>query len=835
MPLTDRKAGTIMQVALPDIGKVAIIPEYFPTVMQAFIFRNWEMVSKEKIAQVLGTTTENVVKEAERMGLGPQGDTDIWAEKGYITIIRANWHILPYEQLTELLGWSDEKLAYILKEEDFLDIKLGMEKPKCDKVLYRELTKEEIEKTKLVADAVKAIEIPGGAKKPFDFWSEQEEKLPLGEPLENQIVLDGNWIIENATGDEIVARMATRFKNDVKTAWDIDLKGNSRKIVLSYAENEKEEYHKIIIGKDKIEICAGASAGILRAFYRLLDWMSEAKGPYLTEGEYERKPRFGARYIYSFCALYEGALDVDSSTYCPDSLLEKYAKVGVSGIWIQAVLYRVTEFPFDKKMSDGWQMRQENLRNFVNRAKEFGIKIYLYINEPRTMPISFFDKYPEMKGAVVGKYASMCFSSEKARNYLSGAVESLCRAVPGIGGFFTITMSENFTHCKSRERDIECPHCKDKDPWELAAQANRLIAEGAHRADPNVLVIAWDWAWSKERGFNDGDQAKCMQALPKSVAVMSKRETEIPFVRGGVNGSVSDYAISVEGLSPISCERWKMAKDAGLETVVKLQINNSWECSTVPYLPVYGMLTKQMDSLIEIEMNHLMLGWTLGGYPSPSIKLISEAFFEENGKAPDYDKSFRIIYGDNAEKVKKATDIFCDAFRQFPFHVDVLYFGPQNAGVSNPLYSQPTGYEATMTCYAYDDLEKWSAIYPVDVFENQFKLVSDKWEEGLRVLGDGKSEINDMSYVGYSLFKSSYNQIRFIRLRSEYEKNKADDIKTELKNIVKSEKEIAQKIYEIMCRRPSVGFEAANHYYFNRQMIMEKIINCDYLLDLYAL
>ena len=96
--------------------------------------------------------------------------------------------------------------------------------------------------------------------------------------------------------------------------------------------------------------------------------MSESKGPYLTEGEFERNPRFGARYIYSFCALYDGALDVDRATYCPDSLLEKYAEAGVNGIWLQAVLYRVTEFPFDKKMSDGWEERQKNLRNFVNRA-----------------------------------------------------------------------------------------------------------------------------------------------------------------------------------------------------------------------------------------------------------------------------------------------------------------------------------------------------------------------------------------------------------------------------------------------------------------------------------
>ena len=30
-----------------------------------------------------------------------------------------------------------------------------------------------------------------------------------------------------------------------------------------------------------------------------------------------------------------------------------------------------------------------------------------------------------------------------------------------------------------------------------------------------------------------------------------------------------------------------------------------------------------------------------------------------------------------------------------------------------------------------------------------------------------------------------------------------------------------------------VGFEAANHYYFNSQMLLEKVINCDSLLEIY--
>jgi len=824
-----------MQTKLPDIKNKAVSFKHFPTTMQAFIFRNWEIVNKERIAKVLKTDVKKVEDEAFRMGLKEQKNTEVWAENGYITIIRANWHLLPYEQLLELLDWSYDKLSRVLKEEDFLDIKLGNFKPQCEPLVFRELTEDEIEKTKQIKMALDSLTEPEGAKEPFDFWSGKESFSPdVKERKENIIALDNTWYIKDETNDETVNIMAKDFSDRLDRVWGINLLGNDKQIILSFCENEAEEYHKITISSDLIEICAGAPAGVLRALYRLEDLMAEEGGAYLRAGEHERKPRFGARYIYSFCALYEGAFDVDSSVYCPDSLLYEYSKTGVNGIWLQAVLYRLTEFPFDASVSEGWEKRQENLKSFIERARRYGIKIYLYINEPRTMPKTFFENYPEMKGAECGKYACMCLSSDKTQEYLRGAVERLCRAVPELGGFFTITMSENLTHCKSRYVDKKCTRCENVKPWELAVLANRLVKEGAHKVNPDIKVIAWDWAWEDSMGFEEGDLERAIKALPESVALMCKREREIPFVRGGITQKVEDYSLSVDGISEISRKNWKIAKESGHETVAKLQVNNTWECSTVPYLPVYGKLIDMMNGLIDAEVNHIMMSWTLGGYPSPNIKLISESFFEESGTDKiDYDKALRIMYGKNAGNVKEATNCFCEAFNEFPSEVAVLYVGPQNGGVSNLLYPEPTGYKATMTCYAYDDLEGWRSTYPLDVFENQFKLVSDKWEEGLKLLGDDIGELNDMAYISYSLFRSSYNQIRFVRLRDAYKTEKTSEIRNEILEIIKDEKEIAKKVYKIMCLRPSVGFEAANHYYYNTNMIKEKIINCDYLSSLY--
>ena len=105
---------------------------HFPSRLHAFIWRNWPVVEARRLAEVLGTSTENVRSVAESLGLPPQGPIlPQWHDRGYITVLRRNWHLLPYDQMLTLLGMSADDLAYSLREDDFLFIKLGSLKPKC--------------------------------------------------------------------------------------------------------------------------------------------------------------------------------------------------------------------------------------------------------------------------------------------------------------------------------------------------------------------------------------------------------------------------------------------------------------------------------------------------------------------------------------------------------------------------------------------------------------------------------------------------------------------------------------------------------------------------------
>jgi hypothetical protein len=58
-------------------------------------------------------------------------------------VIRQNWHLLPENQIIEVLGWTEDKYRFTLKEDDFLDIKLGLPKPRCSQLLFSAPTAEQ--------------------------------------------------------------------------------------------------------------------------------------------------------------------------------------------------------------------------------------------------------------------------------------------------------------------------------------------------------------------------------------------------------------------------------------------------------------------------------------------------------------------------------------------------------------------------------------------------------------------------------------------------------------------------------------------------------------------
>ncbi len=688
---------------------------HFPTRFHATVFRLWETVPASQIAYALELDEREILQAASDMGLPKQKNMEKWAMRGYITTIRNAWHLLPYDRLLRLLDWSEDQLATILKEDDFLDVKLGWFKPYCEPVKPEALNdsqKAQLDRIKVTVSAQFATWFDGAC--PFEFFSQAQTDIQLPKPTDD------------------------------------------------------------------------------------------------------------LRLIYSYCGLYANALEEDTAISYPDALLRMYREAGVNAIWVPAVLYQMVPFPFDESYSTGWEQRQERLQALIKRADAYGIKVYLYLNEPRCMPLSFFEKYPELLGSTRTFYGALCSSDPRVLQYLRYAIRTLCESVTGLGGFFTITCSENLTHCKSVGDMEPCSKCKDTPISRLVSDVIRTISEESRAVDPSLRTIAWTWAW--DHFMSEEEMRDCIDRIPREVILQSNSEAKKKYVIGGVEDTISDYSISIPGPSELSKGIWKYAKEKGHQVSAKVQINNSWECSTLPFLPVFDLIREHMIGLRNEGVRHLMLSWTLGGYPSISLKIASTCL--QDPSIETYRALLKETYGDYAPAIERAASIFSEAFREFPFQIQTLYHGPHNPGPSNLLWLHPSGFKATMTCYCYDDIDQWRTIYPRDVFTNQYDKLSKKWAQGLADLEPlpDDCDFKQMAMAGYAIFRSCYLQCKFIMERN-------GEHRELLRSIVKEEREMAMLLYGLMQQNALLGYEAANHYYYNKGMLVEKVLNCDQILS----
>ena len=354
------------------------IPEpHFPSRLYQFVWRNWELANLDRMALVARTGPDVLARLGASMGLPPKPRlTSGQLRRIYITVIRQNWHLLPLEQITELLGWTREKMAFTLKEDDFLDVKLGP-KPACDSVTYAAPN---------AAEKRRAAEI--------------------------------RKLLQATLGPELTA--------------------------------------------------AGEPA------FEFVARLSRLDGPPAVA---RKGAALDPRYLYSFFALYGDPLIEPEIDPFPDGYLDKLARVGINGVWMQCVLNTMAPSRQFPEFGQGSPQRLANLNRLVARAARFGMKVYLYINEPRAMPPAFFARHPEIKGAESGGLYAMCTTPPPVREWISDSLAHVFGAVPDLGGVFSITMSENMTNCYSHFNAGTCPRCSKRRDWQVVGEVVEAIPD----------------------------------------------------------------------------------------------------------------------------------------------------------------------------------------------------------------------------------------------------------------------------------------------------------------------------------------------------------------------
>ncbi|MDB6056384.1 MAG: hypothetical protein JWO95_228, partial [Verrucomicrobiales bacterium] len=593
--------------------------DYFPSRLHAFVFRNWDIVPTERIAKVLGTDVRMVGKVAKSLGLQKAEDVSAEMQRRNVEIIiRRNWPLVPREQIETLLGYSAKELDEFLGKEIFLRALLAGPPPGLIPLKYEEPTPEISQRVKWFNKHVKQhlAAVASTPTEPRMFFTNElcrahdpADFVRSAKPKKGDADLRGGWRLIIDEGSPVTKVAATDFidyckfvhhaKLTLVTGMSVEPKHGDITVARDQTIKLPGQYI-LDVGADGIAIRAADERAMGRALIELERRMGERGGPFLSECHDTMTPSFTPRYVSSYFSLLTDVLGQDVVDPFPDEYLNRIAHQDADGIWIYTLLADLVPSPVFDGMGAGSEQRLRHLREIVRRAERHGLKVYLYFNEPRAQFLPFFDKYPQVKGQPEGDTAALCTSTELVQQHLRGSCKKLFEEVPGLGGIFVITASENLCNCYSHAHGgvTACPRCSKRSPSDVIAESIRCMAEGVRAAAPDAQVIVWDWSWHSL--FGEAVPGEIIKRLPHGVGLMADFERGTRIVRGGVAMNVEEYSISTIGPSPRAKLRAQQAAENGLKFFAKIQLSTTWECGTVPFIPVPNLIARKAIAMRDI-------------------------------------------------------------------------------------------------------------------------------------------------------------------------------------------------------------------------------------------
>jgi hypothetical protein len=226
---------------------------------------------------------------------------------------------------------------------------------------------------------------------------------------------------------------------------------------------------------------------------------------------------------------YQDEISVSLDTYTED-YLKRLADEGFTAIWLRAVLREVAKNEAIMEYGGNAHRSQQTLNKLTERCSQYGIKVYLYFNEPLAHPQNdvFWDYNPDLKGATgsspMDKWPetrALCSSHPRVIDFLINGMKNLFSNCQGLGGVFLITRSEHHTHCYSHTDNPDCSLCGARNLTDVLADVINAIERGIHAVSPEAEVIAWNWSWPLDK------EAEIISKLNENVIVMAD------FERGG--------------------------------------------------------------------------------------------------------------------------------------------------------------------------------------------------------------------------------------------------------------------------------------------------------------
>jgi hypothetical protein len=832
--------------------------EYFPSVLHAVIFRNWDIVPVDRLARVLATDKRTLLKAAKSMGLGaPENISAEMQRRNVELIIRRNWPLVPRSQIEELLGFSSAELDEFLGKEIFLRALLASPPPGLTVLHYQDPMPAIASRVKWFREHVtRHLKAVTDTKvEPRMFFTnelcrahEPADYVPGTTPKGSDADLRKGWtVILPANASQFLSEAARDFGDYCESiqrtrALRVRSVGESAESTKSVTLNIDQTLtnvseFRLQVEAEQVKISGHDEAALRRGLLELERRMGERGGPFVASCSETMRPSFTPRYVSSYFSLLTDVLGQDVVDPFPEGYLNRIAHQDADGIWIYTLLQDLVPSPVFEGMGIGSEGRLQRLREIVRRGERQGLKVYLYLNEPRAQFVPFFGKYPEVKGQPEGNTAALCTSTELVQKHLRGSCETLFREVPGLGGVFLITASENLCNCYSHAYGgkTACPRCAQRTPAEVISESIRCMAEGVWAAAPEARVIVWDWSWHSL--FGEAIPGEIIKRLPKGVSLMADFERGTGIVRGGIPMNVEEYSISVVGPSPRAKLRTAQAAENGLPFLAKIQLSTTWECGTVPFIPVPNLLARKANAMRDAGVKGAMETWTIGSYPSPNTEAFSVAQWNPTISEGD---TLRYVaqrrYGPGVEdKIVKGWTRMSEAFAEFPYSSSP-YASPLQHGPSIPWYAHqlPRPYGHASLFNPKDDWRNWTPPYPQDRMAQMLEQLCVNWEEGMRTID---AAIPDMSREHRALAKRdqgvawmvSYTYRAYANALRFYEARDADV--ANMRRIATEEIRNTEEALRRVNADSRLGWEAELQYFYRPMDVLERLLSLDAIAD----
>ncbi len=853
----------------------------FPNILYKYVWRNWDVVPNERIAEVIGAPEAIVTDIAEAMGLvGKEEFTPNIFLRNRYSIIKRNWDIIPDKQICHLLGITYQEFLERL-EDDQLYNKLGP-KPKCmylkfdscfvvpesDTRFIKNIVKEQSEKICCMEPRFKFI---SDLCKPF-------RNVYFVKPVQSEIdeiEVESSWGICLEGNVGLVAIEAAKKLQEfmwsimeLRVTYSRLRKGESLNTAQNYIrlilqeDNESvaelQESFSIKITDNSVVISATHDKGIMRGTYYLQDIFEKRGGPYLKKEILEKHPCFTPRIIFSYFTIFGDVLLNEVGDPYPDGYLYNISRTGFNAIWIPALFRNMVKSSVFPEFGEGSEIRLKNLNKLILRAEKYGLDVYLYVNEPRGLRSEFYEKYPEVKGHSPKSEAenvlqsekdfyALCTSTIEVKKYIEESTYRIFKSAPGLKGIIAITASEHITNCYSRatKETINCPRCKERNPSEVVAEVLNLMNKGAKMANPGAEVIAWSWSWNIF--IEPNPQRKLINMLDNDIMLMTDFERGSTISVCGVKSVIEEYCISRTGPSQRICDQRNIIKETGRRFAAKIQLSNSLECGSVPYIPVPGLMADKFDILKNTGIDGLMESWSFGCYPSINADVANRYTWEEYIDKNSILKELAMrFYGeDGSNEALEAWRCFDESFSQYPFHITFLYTSPIQFGAAYKFSFKLTDI-ITGVYRPGEDYHKWCIAFGPDNVVKRFNKMIEKWDEGLKHLRNAfkhmdnhneeklKKDITVAKAIS-NIMKATVNSIEYLMKREKlFSVNEVDNIKKiskELKEILKKEISLAEEFHILVSSDSRIGFESASHYFYRPMDIMENLVGCHQILD----